>query len=174
MAMDIDGDSLLANLALTRVLFVSRADFEGTAQRALALCPNNIEALSLLGGLFVLAGDDERGFAMVDRAIDLAPNPPGNYYAFKALGELRARDYEAALAAALRIDAPDWHIGHLVLTATAALAGRQEIAARRARAVSSCIPPPHRICRAFRAVPPDRDLRDEAAPRFERRRRNVP
>jgi TolB-like protein len=135
-AMDTDGASLLANLALTRVLFMSGASFEGSAQRALSLCPNNIEALSLLGGVYVLAGDAELGLAMVDRAIELAPNPPGNYYAFKAVGQLRVHDYEGALASALRIDAPNWYVGHIVVTATAALAGRDDIAARsRARAL---------------------------------------
>jgi len=78
----------------------------------------------------VLSGDGKRGLAMVERAIALAPNPPGSYYAAQALGLIRQGDYEAAVAAALRMDAPDWHIGQIVLAASAGLAGRQEVADR--------------------------------------------
>lgn len=129
-AMDIDGGSLLANLAFARVLFFSEDGFQRAADRALELCPNNIEALHIVGSMLVLAGDGERGLAMVDRAIALAPNPPGSYYAAQALGLIRRHDYEDAVAAALRIDAPDWHLGYLVLAATAGLAGRQDVSTR--------------------------------------------
>jgi TolB-like protein len=129
-AMDIDGNSLLANLALARVLFFTGDGFQRAADRALQLCPNNLEALHIVGSMLVLAGDGERGLEMVDRAIALAPDPPGSYYAAEALGLIRRRDYEGAVAAALRIDAPDWHMGYLVLAATAGLAGRTDVAAR--------------------------------------------
>jgi tetratricopeptide (TPR) repeat protein len=129
-AMDIDGGSLLANLALARVQFFADGAFQGAAERALTLCPNNIEALQLLGTLFVLSGEGERGLAMVERAIALAPDAPGSYHAVSALGKIQQRDYEGALESALRIDAPDWHLGHLVLAATAGLAGREAIATR--------------------------------------------
>jgi adenylate cyclase len=129
-AMDIDGESLLANLALARVQFFADGVFERSAERALVLCPNNIEALHLVGTLFVLAGDATRGLALVERAIALAPDPPGSYHAVGALGRLRQSDYEGAADAALRIDAPEWHLGHLILAATAGLAGRAPIAMR--------------------------------------------
>jgi adenylate cyclase len=133
-AMDIDGESLLANLALARVQYFSDTGFQNAADRALVLCPNNIEALHLVGSLHVLSGDGKRGLAMVDRAIALAPDAPGSYYAAKALGHLREREYERAVEAALSMDAPDWHIGQIIVTATAGLAGRAELAERsRAR-----------------------------------------
>jgi hypothetical protein len=132
--MDIDGESLLANLALARVQYFSDTGFQSAADRALVLCPNNIEALHLVGSLHVLSGDGKRGLAMVDRAIALAPDAPGSYYAAKALGHLREREYERAVEAALSMDAPDWHIGQIIVTATAGLAGRAELAERsRAR-----------------------------------------
>ncbi len=43
---------------------------------------------------------------------------------------LREERFDDALAAALRIDSPDWAIGQLVLAATAALAGRTDLAVR--------------------------------------------
>jgi TolB-like protein len=130
-AMDIDGESLLANIAFARVLFFQENGFMRPAERALALYPNNLEALHIVGAMFILAGDDgERGLALVDRSIELAPNPPGSYFGAQALGLIRRGDYEAAATAALRMDAPDWHMGYLVLAASAGLAGRQEVAER--------------------------------------------
>jgi tetratricopeptide (TPR) repeat protein len=130
-AMDIDGESLLANLAFARVLFFQEDGFMRPAERALALYPNNLEALHIVGAMFVLADDDgERGLALVDRSIALAPNPPGSYFGAQALGLIRRGDYEAAAAAALRMDAPDWHMGYLIVAASAGLAGRTEVAQR--------------------------------------------
>ena len=133
-AMDIDGDNLFANLALARVQFFSRGDFQRTSEHALELRPNSTEALSLVGTMFVLGGDLARGRPLVDRAIELSPRPPGIYYAAKALGHLRGGEYDDALAAGLRIDSPNWAMGHAVVTSLAALAGREDIALReRAR-----------------------------------------
>jgi TolB-like protein len=156
-AMDIDGTSLLANLAFARVLFFVDDQFERVANRTLELYPNHLEALHIVGGMFVLAGDAERGLAMVDRAITLAPNPPGSYYAAQALGLVRLGDHERAVTAALRIDAPDWHMGYLILAAAAGLAGRTDVAQRaygRLRelypAIDEELP---NVVRRFRAAP---------------------
>jgi adenylate cyclase len=129
-AMDIDGGRLFANLALARVQFFSRSDFRPTAEQALALRPNNAEALALVGTMFALSGDVVRGQEMIDRAIALSPKAPGNYFAGKALAHIGAHEYDAALAAALRIDAPNWVMGHMIVASAAALAGRTDIAAR--------------------------------------------
>jgi tetratricopeptide (TPR) repeat protein len=130
-AMDIDGENLFANLALARVQFFSRAEFRRTAEQALALRPNNAEALSLVGTMFALSGDLVRGRELIDRAIELSPKPPGNYYGGKVLAHIGAHEYEDALAAALRIDAPNWAIGHTIVASAAALAGRADLAARQ-------------------------------------------
>jgi tetratricopeptide (TPR) repeat protein len=128
--MDIDGDNLLANLAMARVQYFSGDEFERMGERVLALRRDNAEGLSLIGAMHVIGGDLDRGLAMVERAISLAPNAPGGYYATQALGLLRAGRNDEALAAALRIDSPSWPMGHLIVTATAALAGRAEVAQR--------------------------------------------
>jgi tetratricopeptide (TPR) repeat protein len=130
LAMDIEGENVLANLALARVQFFSGADFVRTAEQAVALRPNNTEALSLVGSMLVLGGDLARGSEFVDRAIELSPKAPGNYYASQAMARLRARRYEDALASALRIDSPNWPTGDFIVMAAAALAGRADIAAR--------------------------------------------
>lgn len=130
-AMDIDGENLFGSLALARVQFFSRTEFRRTAEQALALRPNNAEVLSLVGTMFALTGDLARGRELIDRAIALSPKPPGNYFAGKALAHISAREYDEALAAALRIDAPNWLMGHSIVASAAALAGRPDIAARQ-------------------------------------------
>jgi hypothetical protein len=50
---------------------------------------------------------------------------------------LQEGNVDEALASALRIDSPDWPVGHIVVAAAAALAGRADLAARaRARAIA--------------------------------------
>src|SRR6185503_6289618 len=129
-AMDIDGEDVFANLALMRVQFFTHAEFRGTAEQVLARRPNNTEVLSLVGVSFIAAGDVARGVALVDRAIELSPRPPGTYYSALAIARLSSGEYDEALAAALRIDSPNWLSGHAVVASTAALAGREDIAVR--------------------------------------------
>jgi adenylate cyclase len=129
-ALDIDGDNVLANLALAQVQFFSGEDFRRTGQRALALRPDRAQTLAMLGTLYVFAGEPERGLPMVDRSIELTAKPPGWIYATRALAELRAQRFAEAVAAALKIDAPNWPLGELIVAATAALAGRADLADR--------------------------------------------
>ena len=129
-ALDIDGDNVLANLALAEVQFFSGEDFRRTGARALALRPNRPQTLAVLGTLYVFAGEPERGMPMVDRSIDVTAKPPGWMYATRALAELRAQRFAEAVAAALKIDAPNWPLGELIVAASAALAGRADLAER--------------------------------------------
>ena len=129
-ALDIDGDNVLANLALAQVQFFSGEDFRRTGERALALRPNRPQTLAVLGTLYVFAGDTKRGLPMVDRSIEVTAKPPGWIYATRALAELRAQRFAEAVAAALKIDAPNWPLGELIVAASAALAGRADLAER--------------------------------------------
>ena len=129
-ALDIDGDNVLANLALAQVQFFSGENFRRAGERALALHPNRPQTLAVLGTLYVFAGDRGRGLPMVDRAIELTVKPPGWIYATRALAELRAQRFAEAVAAALKIDAPNWPLGELIVAASAALAGRADLADR--------------------------------------------
>jgi tetratricopeptide (TPR) repeat protein len=128
--MDIDGEDVFANLALARVQFFSRAEFRRTAEQVLARRPNNTEVLSLIGVMYISAGDVARGRALVERAIELSPRPPGTYYSTLAVARLGSGQYDEALAAALRIDSPNWLSGHAIVASIAALAGREDIAVR--------------------------------------------
>jgi adenylate cyclase len=136
-AMDIDGDNLHANLALAGAQFFSGDDFRAVAERVLAQWPNNGEAQALLGAFFILAGDTARGQALVDAAIGSIARAPSGYHATRALAALRVGNVDEALETALRIDSPDWPLGHVIVAATAALAGRADLASRaHARALA--------------------------------------
>ena len=133
-AMDIDGENLHANLALIGVQFFSGADFHEVAERILATWPENAEAEAYLGSMFALTGETARGDALVADAIEWTPKVPSGYYATRSLVALREQRYDEALSLALRIDAPDWALGQVILAASGALGGRADLAARaRAR-----------------------------------------
>jgi TolB-like protein len=129
-ALDIDGDSVLPNLALAQVQFLSGENFRRSGERALALHPDRPQTLAMVGTLYVFAGEPERGLPMIDRSIELSGKPPGWVYATRALAELRAQRFAEAVEAALKIDAPGWPLGQVVIAASAALAGRADLAAR--------------------------------------------
>jgi hypothetical protein len=128
--MDVDGNNLHANLALAGTQYFSGADFGEVADRILAAWPENAEARAYIGAALVLSGETSRGSALVAEAIEWTPAVPSGYYAIRSLAALRERRYEDALAFALRIDSPDWPLGHLIVAATGALGGRPDLAAR--------------------------------------------
>jgi adenylate cyclase len=135
-AMDIDGDNLHANVALLATQFFGGEDFRAVAERMLRTWPDNAEAQAYVGFMLVAAGDTARGRALVERAIASTQRAPSGYHSTLALAALREGNVDEALASALRIDSPDWPIGHIVVAAVAALAGRADLAARaRARAI---------------------------------------
>jgi hypothetical protein len=129
-AMDIDGQNLHANLALVAVQYFSGADFSEVARRILETWPESAEAQGYLGAMFVLSGETQRGDALVAEAIEWTPKVPSGYYASRALAALREQRYGDALALALRIDAPDWTMGHYIVATAGALGGRSDLAAR--------------------------------------------
>ena len=133
-AMDIDGENLHANLALLAVNYFSGGEFHDVAERILATWPENAEAEGYLGAMFALTGETERGDALVADAIEWTPKVPSGYYSSRCLVALREQRYDEALALALRIDAPDWALGQVIIAASTALGGRADLATRaRAR-----------------------------------------
>ena len=136
-AMDIDGENLHANLALAAVQFFGGGDSRDLAVRVLEAWPENAEAQAYFGSMFILYGDTARGKALVESAIEWTPETPSGYHSSLSLAALREQRYADALASALRIDSPDWALGHLVLAVAGALGGRPDLAARaRARALA--------------------------------------
>jgi TolB-like protein len=135
-AMDIDGEDMHGNLALAAVQYFSGGEVLDAVERIRAGWPENPEAQALAGAMLVLSGDASRGRELVESAIEWTPQAPSGYHASLALAALRERRHEAALESALRIDAPDWPLGQVIVAAACALGGRADLAARaRARAI---------------------------------------
>lgn len=134
MALDIDGENYLANLALARVRFF-RGDLGGfarSAKRVLDLNSNNAEVLTTLGTLFEISGSSGHAQPMIDNALALSPHPPSLYHVAETIVDLRAGRADDALEASLKIDAPNWFIAPLFVAISAGLAGRTDVAQRAA------------------------------------------
>jgi adenylate cyclase len=160
-ALDIDGENYLANLALARVRFFAgdQEGFRRSADRVLALKANNADALALIGTLLAVSGSPQRSAALVEKAITLSPRPPGLYYVAQCINELRAGRADDALAAALRIDTPSWFIAPALVAASAALAGRNDVAERAAARLLELYPAfPENAGTELRKWQVDRDL----------------
>jgi hypothetical protein len=98
--------------------------------------PENAEALGYIGAMFVLSGDIAHGSALVEAAIEWTPEVPSGNHASRTLVAIREQRHADALASALRIDSPDWALGHIIVAAATALGGRPDLAARaRARVI---------------------------------------
>jgi hypothetical protein len=128
-ALAIDGNDLLANLALTRVQFFDGdPTFRQSIDRNIALRPDGAQAYAQGGFLLVITGDSTRGLALAERSRKLTKAPIGFYhltYAASYLGEGR---YTEALSSAVAVDGNNWVFAQAVLAAAAAHSGRLDIA----------------------------------------------
>jgi TolB-like protein len=141
-ALDIDGSGRIAALAMAGIQRASGdgVEFRRAAERALALEPRHPAILAQIGYMLILDGDPVRGQRLLDEAIPVTANVPGWYYVGHALGALQAGDYDAALTWALRIDAPTWFAAPLTVAASAALAGRLDLAQREIERLGALYP----------------------------------
>jgi TolB-like protein len=141
-AIAIDADDFLANMALMRVLFFDGDPrFRDGIEKTLALRANSAEALSQAGIMLTMSGDSAAGLPLIERARALSNKPPGVYYnvAF-AVTYLRAGQFERALDATLKVRTPDWVGAQTLLTAAAALAGRDDVAREAAARLVALYP----------------------------------
>lgn len=126
-AVELGPTHQMAHNALAGAHF-HRHDLEAflvEAERAVALNPNNAQ-VAYLGWCIAFAGSWERGVELVERAASLNPYHAGYYHFPLFFACYRRREDEAALAHALRLDAPDFPWTHLLLAAAYAQLGRQE------------------------------------------------
>ena len=116
-AVELSAESAVAFQALATAHFASfeTAEFAAAAERALKLNPNDSTILADLGTKLALIGQWGRGLGLLRKAIERNPVHPGWYHVAFALNAYRERDYEAALARALRIEMPEFYITHFVL-----------------------------------------------------------
>jgi tetratricopeptide (TPR) repeat protein len=124
-AIASDPTSQRAHQALAAVYFY-RHELDGffaETEHAIALNPNNVRVLGALGEKLHQVGD-ERGIALVRRAMALDPFHPTVFY-FTIAGDHFARgEYEEALAAARKLDIPGFYHTQIYLAAIYAELGR--------------------------------------------------
>ena len=131
-SLDIDGSGRVAAVTLAGIRLAGgdRRAFNAAVERPLAIKPLHPAVSLLLGYLLIESGDWQRGAPMLDEALPLTTNVPGWAYVGYAFRYLETGDYAQALDWSLRSDAPNWFVTPMTVTASAALAGRTDIAQR--------------------------------------------
>ena len=128
---------MLANAALTRVQYYSGDPaFLATAERTVALDPNNPEMLAATRHLLSAYGDATHGTELVARALKLSPQgrAPDVQSRLCVRALAGGRWLRGAAVLAHKLDAPKWFISHMVIAAAAGLCGDKATAAEaRAR-----------------------------------------
>ena len=125
-AVTLDPESSLAYHALFSVHFHRGEldEFQATAERALALNPNHADMLADYGLMLAFSGDWERGKTLVDKAKALSPTHPGWFHAGDVADRYRHEDYEAALAAAKKVQMPGFYLTYMMLAMCCGQLGR--------------------------------------------------
>jgi TolB-like protein/Tfp pilus assembly protein PilF len=134
-ATDAAPSNHFAYLALAATLFFLKEfeAFRSAAERAVTLNPMDSGTIAYMGSLISLAGDWERGCALVDRAIQLNPKHPGWYWFPAFYNAYRKSDYRGALNIAVKINMPRFYATHLVTTAAYGQLGERDAASKALR-----------------------------------------
>jgi adenylate cyclase len=131
-SLDINGGGRVAAASLASLQY-ARGDtvaFAAAVQRALSITPGHPGMLAQIGMLLIVSGDLQRGVALVEDAMPFAVHPPVWHYTAFAFANLQSGHYDEALQWALKVDAPHWFVAPMTAAASAALAGRTDIADR--------------------------------------------
>jgi adenylate cyclase len=125
-AVASDPTNEFAHCALAEVYFHRHEldAFRAEAERAIALNPNNAPILASMGENLQYLGD-ERGIALLSRAVKLDPFHPPWFHLAIAVYHFERNEHEAALAAARKIDMPGFAPPQGLLAAIYAELGRQ-------------------------------------------------
>ncbi len=135
-AIDLDTTDGWSHWALARVLYFRHdlGGFRSELDRAMELAPNDAMSLAGAGILLCYSGSWERGFALLERAIELNPHHQTWYHIPYFYDAYRQGKDEDALAAARRINMPGFFWTHLML---AAAYGQLGMASEAASAVAT-------------------------------------
>jgi TolB-like protein/Tfp pilus assembly protein PilF len=125
-AVDLDPSSQTARGALAGTYFFRHQldRFKAEAERALALNPNHSVVLASVGTALSYAGE-ERGIALVRKAVELDPFHPTAFNTVIAEHYFEKGEYEEALLAARKVDQPGHFYIPAVLAAIYAELGRE-------------------------------------------------
>ena len=126
-AVQLDPTSQMARRSLAVASYFSGdiEKFKIEAEAAIAINPNDADALAELGQLLAFTGEWDRGFALTQKAIKLNPYYPDWVIFTLAKYHLVKGDMAAAVEAAKRINMPDYWVASLTQAYVYASAGRQ-------------------------------------------------
>jgi TolB-like protein/cytochrome c-type biogenesis protein CcmH/NrfG len=127
-AVELAPSSSLAYQALAQSLFFRREwqAFRPVAERTITLNRADGALHAFIGMLIALAGDWDRGCAVVDTAIHLNPHHPGWYWLASVFGTYHKRDYRASADIALRVNMPGYFWGPATSAAAFGQLGEHE------------------------------------------------
>lgn len=131
-AIEINPDNYHSHWLLARVYYFKgdRKRYIASIERSLALNASDGTTIGLIGGYLALAGEWERGLALLAKARKLNPRFPDYYYMYQALAYLHDGDAEAAHRELLRMGLHGWPVGEAVTAAACAMVGDDEGAQR--------------------------------------------
>jgi TolB-like protein len=117
---------------LSRVHYFSgeRGLFFAEAEKSLDLNSNDGTVLGLIGGYTLLAGEWDRGIALMEKAKILNPNYPDYYHFFLSAADFHNNDYGEALNKLRKISFIEWPPIVLFLISASALTDNTKEAAR--------------------------------------------
>jgi TolB-like protein/Tfp pilus assembly protein PilF len=132
-AKELDRDTALSLTAYATVQFYrgNLDEAEAMQRRAVALNPNNPEALVQLGFRIAFTRDWDAGLTMVRQAIERSRARDGWYYILLAIDDYRRGDYREALANVARVGGTFFFVSPALVAMCQAQLGNQD-AARRA------------------------------------------
>ena len=132
-AVEADPASQFAHYALAKVYFHDQniTAFRASAERALQLNRRSSDTMALLGIVFGLSGDWQRGNELTTRAMELNPHHPGWYRLSIFYDAYRQERYDEALEIAQQMNMPEYWLDPLARTLANAQLG-DEAAARSA------------------------------------------
>jgi len=102
------------------------AEAEAAQRRAVALNPNNPEALAQLGWRMAFVDDWDQGMALVRQAIQRSRAEQGWYYLWLAIDDYRRGDYRSGLADLSRLGGTFFFVGPALVAMCQAQLGNQE------------------------------------------------
>jgi len=122
---------------LARVHYFSgnRDQFFAEAEKSLALNSNDATTVGLIGCYMLLAGQWDRGVALVKKAQVLNPKHPDYLHWFMSAADIHNGDYAAALAKLRRMSFTEWPMALLFLISVNTLCGNRAEAERHLEAL---------------------------------------
>jgi len=104
--------------------------FFAEAEKSLSLNSNDGTTLGLIGAYTLLAGEWERGVALIEKAKILNPNHPDYYHWFLSAADFHNFDYAEALKKLRKMSFLEWPPALLFLIAASTLTGNMKEATR--------------------------------------------